>query len=99
MTNKFKILCFLLSITLNYNFSLLAQTNLTSSNSINFDYYLNLAEQYRDSIGNKNNGFQGGFLFIDYQTSKKQLVLIETSIFKENISGNGGIAFFSNKIL
>ncbi|MBP8993426.1 MAG: tetratricopeptide repeat protein [Bacteroidales bacterium] len=54
MTNKFKILCFLLSITLNYNFSLLAQTNLTSSNSINFDYYLNLAEQYRDSIGNKD---------------------------------------------
>jgi tetratricopeptide (TPR) repeat protein len=54
MTNKFKILCFLLSITLNYNFSLLAQTNLTSSNSINFEYYLNLAEQYRDSIGNKD---------------------------------------------
>ncbi|MCK9497958.1 MAG: tetratricopeptide repeat protein [Bacteroidales bacterium] len=54
MTNKFKILCFLLSITLNYNFSLLAQTNLTSSNSINFDYYLNLSVQYQDSIGNKD---------------------------------------------
>ena len=52
-----------------------------------------------NSYGQSNNGFRGGFLFVDIKSKKHQNIIIESSIFKDNLSGNGGVISFSNALI
>ncbi|HPX75933.1 MAG TPA: tetratricopeptide repeat protein [Bacteroidales bacterium] len=53
LASAIKIFCAIFLFTLNFNFNSYCQTNLSSNNKNNFEYYFELAEQYKDSIGNK----------------------------------------------
>lgn len=54
LASAIKRFCVIFLFTLNFIFNSYCQTNLSSTQKNNFEYYLNLAEQYRDSIGNKD---------------------------------------------